>query len=193
MLIIWGVVARTAVNHHFYRMKMSFHKLLLLCLALFLAFTTQAQSYYKTLSKDLQRLKGSWKGTLTYLDYTSGKPYTMPADVYITRVVGTQLFLCSHHYPDEPKANAVDTLRLSPDGKMIDQEIIRSRRKLPGGGVEIITEETGVDGNDQLPATFRYTYRIGKDFFSQRKDVQFAGQTEWIQRHEYVYRRNTGK
>ncbi len=117
----------------------------------------------------------------------------MPADVYITRVVGTQLYLCSHHYPDEPKANAVDTLRLSPDGKMIDQEIIRSRRKLPGGGVEIITEETGVDGNDQQPATFRHTYRIGKGFFSQRKDVQFAGQTEWIQRHEYVYRRNTGK
>ena len=75
----------------------------------------------------------------------------------------------------------------------LDQEIIRSRRKLPGGSVEIITEETGVDGNDQLPATFRHTYRIGKDYFSQRKDVQLAGQTEWIQRHEYVYRRNTGK
>ena len=172
---------------------MNLFNVLLTQLALFVATTAAAQPDLKTLSKDFQRLSGRWKGTLTYLDYTSGKPYSMPADVYITRVVGTRLYLFSHLYPDEPKANAVDTLRLSPDGKMIDQEIIRSRLKLPGGGVEIITEETGVDGNDQLPATFRYTYRIGKDFFSQRKDVQFAGQTEWIQRHEYVYRRNTGK
>ncbi|MEO5942700.1 MAG: hypothetical protein ABIP30_15405 [Ferruginibacter sp.] len=37
----------------------------------------------KTSVRDFDKLVGSWEGSLTYLDYSSGKPYTMSADIEI--------------------------------------------------------------------------------------------------------------
>ncbi|MFX5622751.1 hypothetical protein ABTE00_21585, partial [Acinetobacter baumannii] len=38
---------------------------------------------------DTRIFEGKWVGSLTYLDYTSGKPYTMPADLIVTAIPGT--------------------------------------------------------------------------------------------------------
>ena len=35
---------------------------------------------------DLKSLVGTWSGQLTYLDYTSGKPFNMPANVEIAEI-----------------------------------------------------------------------------------------------------------
>ena len=43
--------------------------------------TVNAQSFQ---IKDLAASTGSWQGKLTYLDYSSGKPYTMPANIKIS-------------------------------------------------------------------------------------------------------------
>ena len=51
--------------------------------------------------KDLLPALGRWKGTLTYLDYSSGKPYTMPAHVTITRDLSDQLrLILAFEYPE---------------------------------------------------------------------------------------------
>ena len=34
--------------------------------------------------KDLSNSVGSWEGKLTYLDYSTGKPYTMSANIKIS-------------------------------------------------------------------------------------------------------------
>lgn len=152
-----------------------------------------AQISFKNIQKDFYKLSGTWKGSLTYLDYSTGKPYTMPADLEIKRIGMTNKFVFSNSYPKETSANSSDTLAVSTDGKYIDGELIKSRRKLPNGDIEIITEEYGKDGNDNKPATFRHTYTLGATTYQHRKDVQFTGKTEWLNRHEYSYKRKPNK
>lgn len=152
-----------------------------------MATISNAQTYFKTLLQDFENMSGSWKGSLTYLDYSSGKPYTMPADLEIKRIGKTNQFALSNIYPTETNANSIDTVTISTDGKYINKELVKSRRRRPSGEIEIITEEAGKDGNDHKPATFRLTYTISKTILKKRKDVQFVGKMEWINRHEYVY------
>lgn len=146
-----------------------------------------AKAKTKTSVKDFKKLEGFWKGSLTYLDYSSGKPYTMPADVTIRSIKKTNRFVFSNMYPNETSANSSDTLIISIDGKYIDNELVKSSKKLSNGAIEIITEASGNDGNDQKAANFRHTYTFSKTTFSIRKDVQFIGEKDWIKRHEYSY------
>ena len=152
-----------------------------------------AQIGFKTIQKDFDKLSGNWGGSLTYLDYSSGKPYTMPADIEIKRIGNTNKFVFSNIYPNETSANSMDTISISKDGKYIDKELVKSRRKLPNGDIEIITEEFGKDGNDHKPAIIRHTYTLGTTTYKNRKDVQFTGKTEWINRHEYSYQKKPSR
>lgn len=168
---------------------MTLRKISLAGLTIVISLLASAQSNYKTIVSDFQGISGSWKGSLTYLDYSSGKSYTMPADVRINRIEKTNRFTFSNIYPNETNANSTDTVIISTDGKYIDKELIKSRTKLATGDIEIVTEETGTDGNDNKPALFRYTYTLGKAGYRKRKDVQFVGEIVWINRHEYTYTR----
>lgn len=168
---------------------MSILKIYLVIIGMHIASVSYTQTNYKTLSKDFQKLSGSWQGSLTYLDYTSGNPYTMPANIDVKRISNTNQFTFFHIYPDEMNANSTDTVVISKDGKYIDLEFVKSRRKLNNGVIEIITEEIGTDGNDHKPATFKHTYTLSKNIFKIRKDVQFIGENDWIKRHEYSYTR----
>lgn len=156
-------------------------------LVLFSVASSIAQEPAKISLKDFRPLIGDWQGTLTYLDYSSGKPYTMPADITIRRIRKTNKLVFANSYPQEPQANSADTLTIAPDGQYLDAEWIKSRKVLATGELEIITEEMGEDGNDNRAATFRHTYLISKTTFRRRKDVQFSGEQEWINRHEYAY------
>ena len=136
---------------------------------------------------DILLLTGKWKGSLTYLDYTSKKSFTMPAAVTIGHLPKTNALVFSNNYPNEPKANDIDTVTVSKNGRMVDQEKVRKRTVLPNGNIEIVTEYTGTDGNDNQPSLIRHTYTLGKRVFKKSKEVQFKGQSIWIQRHEYSY------
>ena len=166
---------------------------LTLAITHFLVTQCNAQTSIKTIQKDFGRLAGSWSGSLTYLDYKSGKPFTMPADLEIKRLHKTNKFLFSNIYPNEKNANSTDTISISKNGKYIDKEVVKSRHKLPNGDIEIITEELGKDGNDNKPATFRHTYTLGSTTYKNRKDVQFVGDTNWINRHQYLYKKKSLK
>lgn len=145
------------------------------------------QSPIKITWKDCKPLNGKWTGTLTYLDYSSGKPYTMPAEMDIHRIGKTNAFLLKVNYPNEPSANGNDTLILTKNGTFINAEKIIAKKKKENGILEIITEERGKDGNDDQPAIFRHTYLIGKLVFNKKKEVQFENTSKWITRHEYTF------
>ncbi len=162
---------------------------LAIAMMLFLSHASMAQPV-KVKRSDFLSLSGNWKGTLTYLDYSSGKPYTMPAEVSIKPLKGTNAYSFYNSYPDEPKANSTDTVFITAKRTIIDEAPVTGRRKLDDGLIEIVTERMGKDGNDNNPAVIRITYTIGKNSFTNVKDVQFAGQTGWIKRHEYSYTRN---
>src|SRR5579872_6023061 len=89
---------------------------------------------------------GKWEGTLTYLDYTSGKPYSMPAVVTIAATKFQVIF--SYEYPNEPKANGTDTLKISEGGSLFDNATVTSKRVVEKGKLELITERAGTDGNE---------------------------------------------
>lgn len=163
---------------------------------LFLSFVSCAgiasvnsETTVKVLLKDFQKLTGYWEGTLTYLDYTSGKSFTMRADVEIKRIINKRTFQFSNIYPEESNANSADTVTISKNGDYINSEKIISRKKSKDGSIEIITEESGTDGNDNKNATFRFTYKISSATFSKMKEVKFEDSSEWILRHVYKYQR----
>lgn len=138
---------------------------------------------------DLHTLLGKWKGSLTYLDYKSGKPYTMPADLEVVAVDRKTQWEFSNIYPDEPEANDKDTLRLTDRGRMFDGESIKSKQRLPNGDLVLVTEVTGTDGNDDQAALIRHTYTIGKLVYEVKKEVRFVGTEQWVLRHTYRYSR----
>ena len=164
-----------------------------LIISLLISTICIAQNIFKIIQKDFEKLSGTWQGSLTYLDYSSGKPYTMPADIEIKRFDKTNKFIFSNIYPDELSANSMDTLSVSTDGKYIANELVKSRRKLRNGDIEIITEDFGKDGNENKPATFRHTYIFGATTYKNRKDVRFTGETKWINRHEYSYKKKPSR
>jgi hypothetical protein len=135
--------------------------------------------------KDFRPAFGKWKGTLTYLDYSSGKPYTMPANVTVHANPENQWqVILAFEYPNEPGANGNDTLVISSDGILLNGEAVVSRKK-SNGVIEIITERTGQDGNENKKALIRHVYSISKKLFSNRKEVRFEGEEKWILRNEY--------
>lgn len=156
------------------------------------SFTGFSQTNEKVLVKHFKLLKGDWYGHLTYLDYSSNKPYTMPADVHIEKINKTNTFIFSNIYPDEPNANSVDTFVISQNGKMLNEESVKTNHIVDGGNREIVTEYLSVDGNENKPAIIRHTYTIGKNIFTINKEIQFVGEEKWFKRHEYSYKRSKG-
>lgn len=135
--------------------------------------------------KDFKPAYGKWTGTITYLDYTSGKPFTMPANVTISKNKKdpNQLIL-AFEYPEEPKANGNDTLTISRDGTMIDDTKVVSKAEREGV-LQIMTEKNGADGNDNKKALVRYVYSISKRSFIKKKEVKFDGEDKFIIRNEF--------
>ncbi len=144
----------------------------------------------KISGSDFSAAFGKMKGTLTYLDYSSRKPFTMPANITLMadeNEKGSVIRILE--YPEEPRANGRDTIRISNDGSRIDGARVVSNKKLSDDIQEIITEEEGKDGNDHKQATIRHIYTIGKNRFSIRKEVKFTGTDQWIKRNEYLFSR----
>lgn len=167
--------------------------LLIFSFTILVTTTFSAQINFKNIVKDFAEACGNWQGSLTYLDYSSGKPFTMQADLEITRIGKSNQFIFSNRYPKESNANSTDTITISKDGKHINQELVISRKKLSNKNIEIITTESGKDGNDNKPATIKHIYTFGKNTFVNIKEVQFEGEKNWIKRHEYSYTKNTAK
>lgn len=156
-------------------------------LLLLLSVGVTAQPAPSVTMADFPQALGQMKGTLTYLDYSSGKPYTMPA--WITLRKSTGLLIRSLEYPDEPKANQTDTLLIGEKGTFFNGAKLVKKEILPNGSLQLVTEKAGKDGNDHKSATLRNTYTFGKNLIVIRKDVRFEGEEKWIQRHEYSFQR----
>jgi hypothetical protein len=152
-------------------------------------------SYYNTSaqttisSADFKPLIGSWSGTLTYLDYQNGEPFSMPVELRIVQIEETNKFTFYFSFPDEPQANSEETFSISNGGTMLNGEPVISKRFPEDGNLEIVTESIGTD--DEQPATIRQTYIIGEDVFVTRKDVRFVDQDEWLNRNEFNFKRDS--
>jgi len=158
-------------------MKKSF-----LFITLFLALGfANAQSFQ---IKDLSNSVGIWEGKLTYLDYSSGKPYTMSANIKISLTENEMGYIMGYEYPKEPQANSKDTTYIVD--KLFGKDKIVEFKKDLYGGYKLVTEIVGKDGNDHKKAILRHTYLLKSNTYSITKEVKFDGTDKWVKRNEYL-------
>ncbi len=143
--------------------------------------SAQAQSVQ---IKDLLASVGSWEGKLTYLDYSSGKPYTMSANIKVSLTDNKSGYVMAYEYPNEPQANSSDTTYVT--GRFFGKERIVGFQKAADGGFTLVTELEGEDGNDSKKATLRHIYQLKSTAYSITKEVKFEGTELWIKRNEYL-------
>ncbi len=153
---------------------------------LFILFciSSSAQSFQ---IKDLSNSVGNWKGNLTYLDYTSGKPYTMSANIKISLTENKSGYIMGYEYPNEPHANSKDTTYIAD--KLFGKDKIVEFKITEDGGFTLVTEILGEDGNNHRKANLRHTYILNFNTYSITKDVKFEGTDKWIKRNEYILNR----
>ncbi|MBT8296992.1 MAG: hypothetical protein KJO52_01545 [Maribacter sp.] len=134
---------------------------------------------------DLDIISGKWKGTLTYLDYSTNKPFTMPANVSVEQGKNeyqVQLFIT---YPKEPNANSKDKIIISKDGALLNKSRVTSREILTNQEVKITAEYSGKDNRKK--ALIRNVYIFGSQRFIIRKEVKFSDSADWLMRNEYNF------
>lgn len=158
-------------------------KIFLSSLFLFVLSVGYSQSFQV---KDLSKSIGFWEGKLTYLDYSSGKPYSMAANITLSFTQDQKGFIMSYEYPKEPHANAKDTTYVKDN--LFGKDLIVTFKKEPIGDFQLITDVDGKDGNENKKAVLRHTYLLKEKQFSIVKEVKFVGTDQWIKRNEYMFR-----
>jgi hypothetical protein len=139
---------------------------------------------------DFASLEGApWAGTLTYIDYATGKATTIPSTLRV-EPLGPGAWRWSIGYSDEPHADSTSTVRVVDDEAAVMYDDTREpvvHRSRDGATTEIITEFTGED--DSRPATIRRKYLFSAHEFSVRKLVRHADAPDFFKRHEYRWTR----
>jgi hypothetical protein len=143
----------------------------------------------KVSAEDLRRLTGArWTGTLTYLDYGSNRRVSIPSNLTVTQAEGDgNAWVFDYEYPDEPKANGKQTLKVNDGGAVFDGEEVVERTGLDSGGFRLVTVKRGRD-NDRA-ALFRFTYTLDRSTFTIKKEVKPEGAAEFFERNQYSWKR----
>jgi hypothetical protein len=144
----------------------------------------------KVNSNDLKIITGDqWKGKLTYLDYSSNQKTSIPANLLVQQSTEEKnIFYFIHDYPKEKKANKTDTLIINNDGKQLNDQSVIKKEKI-GGIIKLVTEST-LGSKDELKY-FRYTYLLGSNLFSIKKEEKGIKDTAYFTRNVYEYQRKS--
>ncbi len=141
----------------------------------------------KIQDSELNMLEGDWEGMLTYTDYQSGKPYSMPAHLSIKWSKKNQVLILSHRYPNEPKANNSEKIKISKDRKKIGNKTITSKNELLNGQIQFECEFEGKDNNKK--ALIKKTYMLSPEMLIIKKEIRSVQKDQWLLRNEYNYKR----
>ena len=156
----------------------------LLTLVFVLLFLSCVVSAQAVSDKDLKVLEGgTWVGTLVYLDYGSGKKTAIRSNLNVVKK-SDGVWAFEYIYPDEPKANGSSEVAIADSGKTFNGQTVTSKQRRDGT-LQIITTKDGDDNGKK--AVFRSTYSITPKTFSIKKEVQYAGASEWFERNTYSW------
>jgi len=156
---------------------------ILIVFAFLLPINNYSQNIVTT--DDLKTLLGEWAGTLTYIDYGTNKPFTMPANLIVNQGKNNNQIVLNNNYPNEPNANSRDKIKISIDGTQLNKLDIKSKQVFPNGQVQITTQYSGKDNGKQ--ALIKNIYIFGTSEFIIRKVVKFENSDDWLMRNEYKY------
>jgi hypothetical protein len=158
-------------------------------LVIFTCYSVFAQKDPIISTAALKNLIGCWQGTLNYSGTIIRKPYTTTAELVVKQIGASSSFEFLHIYTKDPGEKVADTITISKDGRKLNNGTITSERYTSEGNLEIITEFAGFDHDNNKAAIIRQTYTIGEQFYTYKKQVQLEGQTDWLERQEFLYAR----
>ena len=157
-------------------------------IAVFILLIVQSMySQGKITPDDLNSITGKWKGTLTYIDYGTNRPFTMPANLSVVPGKNEYQVKLLITYPKEPNANSKDKIGISKDGLFVNKNRVASRQELDNEKVIITTEYSGKDNRKN--ALIRNVYIFGSKRFVIRKEVKLKASADWLIRNEYNFTR----
>ncbi|MDP4723753.1 MAG: SAC family polyphosphoinositide phosphatase [Crocinitomicaceae bacterium] len=131
----------------------------------------------------------NWEGTLTYIDYQSGKPTDVATTMQVK--VTEKTIEQNIQYVWEPDKNVIAITKIKRNGKFIGKQKVVSKIVKENGSMQIITKAEGKD--DGKKATFYYTYVFDSENYSVTKEVQFPNSDERFMRNSYKYKILTDK
>ena len=140
---------------------------------------------FKTTISDFKSLAGKWKGQLTYLDYNSNKPVSIPANT-LFEMVSDSSFDQFIYYTDEPHKNADSRYTIRENGRALN-EMKLVERKEEKGKLLLVFEYRGPDGNDNRMATMQRIMELTGNELKITKMVKYDGEGKFIQRHQYYF------
>lgn len=125
----------------------------------------------------------SWEGTLTYIDYESGKPVPVATTMQIR--ISNNTIEQDVQYTWEPNKNIKSKTKIKKNGKYLGKQKVISKTIQKDGRMQIITSYYGKDNNKK--AVMYYTYKFGSNSYEVTKEVQFKGSNERFMRNIYRY------
>jgi hypothetical protein len=154
-----------------------------------LAFTAASADAPALAPQDLEPLLGDpWTGTLTYLDYGTGKPVSIRTTLVVTRSAADPArWFFDYGYPDEPDEASREEVVVGDGGRTLGGEAVVELARPAAGPLVVVTESRGTD--DDKPATIRRTYEIGAGGFSVAKHVRQDGAAGFVERNRYRWAR----
>jgi hypothetical protein len=135
---------------------------------------------------DIDRVTGEpWRGTLTYLDYSSHVQTTIKSSLLMARLPeqpdGAFAWDMRVGYADEPHANSGETAVLARGGHVFRDGDVMERAVLSDGTVRVVTEQDGED--DDRVARLRFVYLLGEKQCSIQKLVRLPPDAAFFERH----------
>ena len=138
---------------------------------------------------DFKNLDNSkWSGSLMYINYGDEKEVTLRTTMQIL-LEGNKI-LMNIQYPDEPKANSRESIKIKKNGTYLDdEEIIEKNMEM--GTMKMVTKYRGKDNNK--PALIYKTYSISENEYTVEKKVDYLNTEQKILRNRYHYKRVSEK
>ncbi len=127
----------------------------------------------------------SWEGTLTYLDYQSGK-LTPVASTMQMRITDNAIEQ-DVQYTWEPDKNVKAITKIKKKGTHLGKQKVISKIKKEDGSLQLITMAEGKDDNKK--ATLFFTYEFSNTRYKVTKEIEFEGSNERFMRNTYEYKR----
>ena len=153
-------------------------------ITLFLVSTGVTQS--KIDAKDFETLNNtSWKGTLMYKDYTSGKKTVLQTTMQVS--IKENKFITDVQYTYEPEANSRQRIKIKKGGTYFGSEKVVEKEVQNDGSIKFVTVFKGKDNNKK--ATMYKTYFFSADKISITKEVQYIDSKEKFIRNKQTYSR----
>lgn len=150
--------------------------------AYLLIFQLSAQATITT--SDFEILNNtSWVGTLTYLDYQSGKPTDVATTMQIK--ISGNIIEQNIQYTWEPNKNINAKIKIKKNGTHLGKQKVISKTIKEEGTMELRTSFKGKDNNKK--ATMFYTYVVSANTYQVTKEVQLDGSNKRFMRNNYNY------